>query len=358
MTAVNPVLRRELLERWRGRRAFVVVTVYVLALAAVVQLLYWVGRASLDDRFGEFTGVAAGPALGRFLFENLLGLVLLLVLFIAPGYAAAQISGERERRTLALLQVTLVRPWQIVAGKLGASVAWLLLLVVAALPFGATAFFFGGVAVVDLVRAGVTIVGLAVAVAGIGLGISSLARRTTASVVVTYAVVLALTLGTVFAAAVEAVLLRPEDGSFERPVSLYLNPFYGLADAARVDGFGRFGPSLPSVLAPFGSALPRSTHPDVIGPERHRPPPPPPGFPGPRPVEPPVVEPAIPEQLPPDEAQEGSQPVWLVVLGAYLLCGAAGCAVATRRVGAGRTRRRRTPAATVDDTPATPPAAQ
>lgn len=330
--SVNPVLRRELLERWRGRRAFVVVTVYVAALAVVTQLLYWVGRAQLDDRFGfgGFVDMAGGPALGRFLFENLLGLVLLLVLFIGPGYAAAQISGERERRTLALLQVTLVRPWQIVTGKLGASVAWLLLLVVAALPFAAMAFFVGGVAVPDLMRTSAMVVGLTVAMAGIGLGVSSLTRRTTASVVVTYAVVLALTLGTLFAAIIEGAM-KEFDPSSDRLVSLYLNPFYGLADAAHVDAFSDVGPSLPSVLSPFGSVLS-----ERIGPQ------PPPRI---------VIDrefgagPATGEfEFPADRPGGGErEPVWLLVLGAYLAMGAVGSAVATYRVriGAGPLRRRR-----------------
>ncbi len=257
---MNPVLRRELTERWRGRRATLVITAYVLLLTGVTLLFYWAGRALIIEqaRWGGAAAFASGPTMGRFLFENLLAFVLLLVLFIGPGYAAAQISGERERRTLALLQITLVRPVQIVAGKLGASVAWLLLLVVVALPFGATAFFLGGITVGDLVRGLTTVIVVAVSIAAIGLGISSVTRKTTASVVLTYAIVLVLLLGTLFGSLIELSIRRFDVDSEWRPLSLYANPYYGLADAVRASSMTS-GEQLPSVLSLFGAALPSSS---------------------------------------------------------------------------------------------------
>lgn len=333
---VNPVLRRELVERWRGRRAFLVITAYVGLLALVTMLLYWIGQQFLEDqmRWGGFSAMAAGPTIGRFLFENLLAFVLLLVLFIAPGYAAAQISGERERRTLALLQITLVRPAQIVAGKLGASLAWLLLLVVAALPVGAIAFFLGGVSLGDLLRGVTTLIIVAVSVAAVSLGISSLTRKTTASVVLTYGVVLTLILGTLFAALVESAVREFQFDERTRPVALYANPFYGLADAVRANA--TMGVDLPSVLTAFGFALPQ------------------PRFGG-------FAEPAIAEDvavlradgpitssgdvvnLAADAAAPARTPVWLITMGIHLVLGAIGFTVATRRVRADKGPRRKPP---------------
>jgi ABC-2 type transport system permease protein len=341
MTAMNPVLRRELVERWRGRRAFVVISAYVALLALVTMLLYWIGMEFLEGqmRWGGFQALAAGPTIGRFLFENLLAFVLLLVLFMAPGYAAAQISGERERRTLALLQITLVRPTQIVAGKLGASTAWLLLLVVAALPVGAIAFFLGGVSWGDLVRGVVTLVVIAVCVAAISLGISSLTRKTTASVVLTYGVVLVLILGTLFAALVETAVreFRFDDGS--RPVALYANPFYGLADSVRANA--TISRELPSVLTAFGFALPAQ---HVV--ER-----PIAGRLEPVPMEAPLVQGDARAVVRSGEVigvggapmEADRRPVWLITMSIYLVLGALGFALATRRVRADKGPRRRAP---------------
>lgn len=323
---VNPVLRREMVERWRGRRAFTVVTVYVALLTAVMLLLYWLGNTLLDQemRFGGGNLLSVGPAMGRFLFENLLAFVMLLVLFIAPGYAAAQISGERERRTLALLQITLVRPSAIVAGKLAASVAWLLLLVVAALPFGAMAFFLGGVSLADLSRGVLTILVVAVSIAAMGLGVSSATRKTTASVIITYALVLMFVFGTLFAALIEftARRLDQEFAFGARPVALIANPYYGLSDAVRTRPFGFFGGGeLPSVLTPFASILPGS---ELGG-----------GMPQREPV---VIDDVVADD--PFVAPR-REPVWLRTLAVFVVGGALGFVVAARRVRAGKGPRRR-----------------
>ncbi|HUH07731.1 MAG TPA: ABC transporter permease, partial [Egibacteraceae bacterium] len=313
MRAVNPVLRRELVERWRSRRATVTLTAYLTVVGAITYLLYRIGQALLNEMFrwgGGPDAVSAGPILGRFLVESLLFFVMLLVLFIMPGYAAAQLTGEKERRTLPLLQVTLLRPRQIVLGKLGASLAWMSLLVVVVLPIGAAAFFLGGVALSDLVRGIVYILGIAVSVAGVALAVSSLTKRTAASIVLTYGIVLALVAGTLFIAAVEAVVRiesRRAEGQFT-PVALYLNPFFGLSDAARagagMEAFFMGGGGLPSPLGAMAQALPDAELMQAVDMGG--------GFDG---FEQALIGP------PP------RRPVWLIVLGIYLLMGVGGVAI-------------------------------
>ncbi|MTV24716.1 hypothetical protein FTX61_04675 [Nitriliruptoraceae bacterium ZYF776] len=250
---VNPVLRRELLERWRGRRAVLVLTLYVAAIGALLLLLRWIGTQLLIDqqRWNPSAAMAAGPLLGRFLFENLLTLVLGLVLLVAPGYAAAQLSGERERRTLGLLRITLVRPRSIVLGKLGASTAWIVLLVVVTAPLAASAIVLGGVTFGDLVRGITVVLVVAVGVAAIALAVSSRARRTTGAVVTTYAIVLALVGGTV--AAGFAQYAFNDFRRIDLPAPLYLNPVVALADATNARPV--MGSQLPSILEPVASLL-------------------------------------------------------------------------------------------------------
>lgn len=333
---VNPVLRRELLERWRGRRTFLVLTAYVATLALLMQLLWWWANERIEEqtRFGDMLDFTVAPTLGRFLFDNLLGFVLLLVLFIAPGYAAAQIAGERERRTLSLLQVTLVRPWSIAFGKLAASVAWLLLLIVAALPFGAATFFLGGVDVGDLLRGALAIIVLAVSIAAISLGISSFARRTTAAVITTYGLILILTLGTGFAHLIETSV-RELNFTGARPYALHFNPFYGVADAADAPANLYAGGELPTLLSPFATQLPFGGGGNVAVFDRTMlefearaeefggfggf------GFDAPFPIPEPVPVPGIAEQPPP-------RSVWWRVLALYVGLGTIGFVVAARRL--------------------------
>jgi ABC-2 type transport system permease protein len=383
---VNPVLRRELLERWRSRRAPITLTLYLAVLGGALYLLYRVGLAIIASQFGFGFGpgggggpdaTIVGPLLGRFLLESLLFFVLLLVLFVAPGYAAAQLSGERERRTLSLLQVTLLAPHQIVLGKLGAAVAWLTLLVVATLPLGAAAFFLGGVALGDLLRGVGYILVIGISVAGMAIGISSLTRRTTGSIVLTYGLVLALTVGSLFVALAELVI-RSNTGrpTMElTPVALHLNPAFGLADAVtatRASDAFMGGATLPSPLSMFAQALPRDdamrrfeqgfgreiivddfggafpapfpgdmeVFPDEPFPE---------AFPG----EPFPGEPFPGEPFPGDRPAAGSALVWLRVMGLYLALGLVGLLVANlrlrgRQVSARLGRRRRSDGETAD----------
>lgn len=326
---VNAVLRRELVERWRGRRAVATLTGYLAVLGVVLYLLYRVGVVTLRSQLGfGLDAATAGPVLGRFLFDTLLFFVLLLVLFVSPGYAAAQVSGERERRTLPLLQMTLLRPSQIVLGKLGAATAWLALLVAAAVPLAAATLFLGGIAISDLLLGVLFVLIVAVGIAGAAIGISSMVRRTTAAVVLTYAMVLALVLGTGFLAIVDFVLNSQGPAQNTTPIALYANPFFGLADAAGAgegaDAFG-LGFGVPSPLSLFAAVHPDGPAFDDSIAEDF------------------AVEPGAAVPLPAPVAPEprGRRPVWLVVAGVHLVLGALGLLVATRRVSPARAVRLR-----------------
>lgn len=261
---MNPVLQLELRRRWRGRRAGLILGVYLLTLTGLMYALHEIGRRILQQEaqfaFGGQLG-AAQPALGRFMVEGVLGLLLGLVLLAAPAFAAGQIAGERERRTLPLLQATLLRPAGIAWGKLAAATAWVGVLVTAAVPLVAISAVFGGVEPLDVLLGlgAVLIVGLCVA--AMSLGISALVRRTVAAVVISYALVLVLVLGTGFAALVLSLL----GGASEAVLwPLYANPFTPLAGAAN-SGLSSGAVFLPTPLTPFAAVLRVSQFADDMG---------------------------------------------------------------------------------------------
>ena len=99
MTAlrVNPVLERELRERMRTTGAVVLLTLY-LALMVGVFLLVYKGQSS-GSGFTSTIAPTEVARVGRGIFETVLFLMSLLVLFIVPGYTAAAIAGERERQS-------------------------------------------------------------------------------------------------------------------------------------------------------------------------------------------------------------------------------------------------------------------
>jgi ABC-type transport system involved in multi-copper enzyme maturation permease subunit len=219
------VLERELRERVRSRGAVVVLTIY---LALVVLLFYAVYRgfvASANPNFGGPYAGAPDPAaggvqatdaarVGRGIFEWLLFAALGLVLFIVPGYTSAAIAGERERQTLIPMQLTLLRPWQIAAGKVGASTAFVGLLLVATLPVLAVASAFGGVDLAAVVRALLAIIVVGLVLASVTVACSAVVRRVQAATVLAYACTLLLLFGTLVAygAAQVAITLRRPPG--------------------------------------------------------------------------------------------------------------------------------------------------
>ena len=142
--AVNPVLGRELKERMRGRRAVIILTIYLVLLTLALWLVYEAASASND--FGNPLPTQLAEV-GSTVFEWVLFFMLLIILFLVPAQTAGAIAGERERQTLVPLQITLLSPRSILLGKVCAAMAFLALLIVAAVPLLAIAYLIGGVTI-------------------------------------------------------------------------------------------------------------------------------------------------------------------------------------------------------------------
>ena len=225
---MNPVLARELKQRMRGRHVWLVVTLYLAILAVILRWVYV--AASRDDSFGFDGNLLASATVGRAVFQWLLFFMLLLVCFIVPGLTAGAITGERERQTLVSLQITLLRPRSIVLGKLLASLAFVVLLILASLPLVTVPFLVGGVSVGEVVRGLVMVLATAVTLACISLACSALLRRTQAATVVAYGITLAMVLGTLMVFGAQQIPRRNTGGQRPEPWVLALNPFAATAD--------------------------------------------------------------------------------------------------------------------------------
>jgi ABC-2 type transport system permease protein len=187
----NPIVAKELRCRMRGWRAPLVLTVYLLILSAFASIVYLVVSNSLPFAGGG----AIGPRVGQALFYSTYLLLLLLVVFLSPAFTAGAVSGERERRTLDLLTTTLLSTRALVLGKWVSALAYILLLIVAALPVHSLAFTFGGIAFSEVVVGALILLAAAFTTGAIGMFVSTLFRSTIASTVVTYATVLLTAMG-------------------------------------------------------------------------------------------------------------------------------------------------------------------
>lgn len=175
----------ELRQRVRGAAWYVLLGVFVL-IVLVVTIFTTIATANTETP-------------GAVLYSLIVYFVLLLGTLVTPALSGNAINGDRENGTLATTQVTLVTTSQLVFGKLLAAWVTALAFLVAALPFLVFALALGGA---SLDTAVVAILALALelaVVAAVGVGLSGLIRRPLFSVVVTYLVVAALSIGTVIA---------------------------------------------------------------------------------------------------------------------------------------------------------------
>lgn len=239
----NPIVSRELGSRMRNWPATLVLFGFLAVVTAVAIVAYEAKRSSSTDAFDAVTAVE-GAQVGRTLFDWTLFLVLLLIHFVVPAVAGAAIAGERERRTLAPLQLTLVRPRSIVLGKLVSSLAYVMLLAVAAAPILAIGYLVGGVDLGDLLRAAVAVVFTALVLGAVSILCSAFSTRVQVATVAAYAMVVLMTLGSLAAYSAVAIIDdRQGDDPVDPPAALLVAaPLATVADFLAADSSGDSGP--------------------------------------------------------------------------------------------------------------------
>jgi ABC-2 type transport system permease protein len=227
----NPLFISDGLARVRTWRAPAVVALYlaVLGLVALVQFQAqqsssFYGTGQVDVGSAVFTAVALAQ--------------LALICAFAPALAAGAISGERERQTFDVLTASRMKPWHIVWGKLVSSIAFVVLLILAAMPLLSTAFLFGGVDVGQFLVTLLLTASTALAVAAVALFASALVRRSLVSTVVAYGAVTAWTAGTAvlgsllsflyFRSSQSGVSAGPGPAQPDLHPLLFANPFFAL----------------------------------------------------------------------------------------------------------------------------------
>ena len=238
LSGLTAIAFKELRGRMRGRRAFIILTVYLALLGTYGWMLEVAQEQTFQNVYANQAAFASA-AVGQGIFDGLLLLETLLVVVLAPALTAGAISLEREKQTLDMLAATPMSPLAIVVGKLVSALVYLLILVLASVPLSALVFVFGGVAPDDVLRGYVVLIATAIGVGSLGLFFSALARRTQAATVATYVTVLAVTLGASFAfdfwQAVGTSTSFSANGTTTvagRPPEalLYLNPYFAQSD--------------------------------------------------------------------------------------------------------------------------------
>jgi ABC-2 type transport system permease protein len=220
----NPMIRKELRQRMRERKGWILPSLYLCALAAVIALTYYFNTASPSSH-------PQGSSIGVSVFLAAAFAQLLLLLLLAPVFSAGTLTIEKEQRTLGGLLTSLLTPAQIWWGKFVSSLMYVLLLLLAGLPILSVAVAFGGIGLWDVAIVTFTTVVILGVISAVSLYWSSAFRRSVHATAVSYVTVIALSLVTFVIFIIGESITKPD--SFERTslaikAPLYINPVYFL----------------------------------------------------------------------------------------------------------------------------------
>ncbi|GAB2528267.1 ABC transporter permease [Paramicrobacterium agarici] len=253
------IIGLELRQRVRGVAWYVLIGIFVV-LVAIVTALLWLTTRMWGDGSGN-------SGAGGWLYSLIVYFVLLLGTLATPAFSGNAVNGERDAGTLATTQVTLVSTTQIVLGKFVAAWVASLAFLVASLPFIAIALVLGNLDVATIAVSFVVLAAELGVLAALGVALSAIITRPLFSIVVSYLVVAALSIGTLIAFGllgtvttstvtetyigieadefdeqtgepIDPVCLDPETRTYQQPrYDLYwgflaANPYVVIADAA------------------------------------------------------------------------------------------------------------------------------
>lgn len=188
--------------RWRWLLGAWFVVLAVVLASTRTAFNRTIGTSVAAEEFTQYRGAA--------MFGVLMLIVLGLSLLVCPALAAQSVNGDRERGTLATLQVTRLRPAEIVGGKLAASWGTALVFLALTLPLAAWCYVEGGLSVVRVLGVYAVMALLVGVTCAIALALSALLARTTTSSVLSYLCVFALTVGTLVGFGLTTALTQEE----------------------------------------------------------------------------------------------------------------------------------------------------
>jgi len=182
------LIRRELVSSLRHWPFYVLLTLCVLAAAALTVVVY--------PSFTESPGGGLSPQIllltSRRLFTVISYVLAIGAIVVVPATSGSAIVSEREEETLDLLAMTSARPWHVVAAKMVNSIGHFLLLLIGLMPVAASAFFLVGLDTDMLWRVFTVIASTALACAAAGVLCSCLFRRPSMAVGFSYLSMLTL----------------------------------------------------------------------------------------------------------------------------------------------------------------------
>jgi len=136
----GPLFQRECLTAPRQPKHFFVRAGYI---AALFVLIYTARQTTFSWQPVRTIGDAA--RFGQFVFDVLAVVQLTLVIAASLLFSSGNVAQEKDRRTLILLLMTDLKDWELVGGKMAASLLMVLTLIAASFPVFCFLSMLGGI---------------------------------------------------------------------------------------------------------------------------------------------------------------------------------------------------------------------
>lgn len=185
----NPVLIKEMRQRFRTFRTPLIISLYLLVIGGLCLGYIYMKWINMPGYYQ--------PGMSRELFITLSLAQLGLIAFVIPGLTAGSISSEREKQTLSVLLVTRLSPMGIVLGKMVSSCSFMVLILLATLPLYNIIILYGGFSPLQLAGVFAFYLVTLITFGSVGMACSSFFRKTGTSTVVSYGVVFVIMVGTI-----------------------------------------------------------------------------------------------------------------------------------------------------------------
>jgi ABC-type transport system involved in multi-copper enzyme maturation permease subunit len=175
----NPILRREFIASARSFRTNFLLWGYLIILSSVL-LLLWPG--------GGIHSVASSS--GKNIFALFFSINLTLLILLVPAFSATSITFEKENSTFASLFTTLLSPFEIMFGKLAASISILIFLVIFSVPISSICALTGGISFAFMFKVTSVILMTAVTYGLLGLACSTICTKSSTAIIMNYVLIL------------------------------------------------------------------------------------------------------------------------------------------------------------------------
>jgi hypothetical protein len=191
----NPIILKELRNRMRSWRTALSLVLYTGALSIVGLLAYASVAPSYFDGNYYFFNYRSISTAGVTIYSSIIIAQLVLMFFLVPAFTSGVLTGEKERQTYDILILTLLRPLDIIIGKLVSSLAYIFLLIICSLPVASLSLLLGGVDIDQILVGLIVCIASALAFGALGIWWSALTTTTGRAVRNTLLTLVVVTIG-------------------------------------------------------------------------------------------------------------------------------------------------------------------